>query len=232
MIRFHCLQHVAFETPGNIEVWAKQKGHSFSFTHFYNNDSPPSTDKFDALIIMGGSMSIHDEHQFPWLKMEKKFIKDAIDQNKKIIGVCLGSQFIADALGAKVFKNKQTEIGFMPVTFTEAAFEKSLFDVFDKVETVFHWHGETFDLPVGSIHLAETEACRNQAYLAGNNILAFQFHLEVTPEIVKDMVKLEGHELIPGNYIHSAEKILNELHYLERNKTILFVLLDRFFGEE
>ncbi len=126
---------------------------------------------------------------------------------------------IADVLGAKVYNNKEKEIGFMPVKFLENNSE----------EIVFHWHGETFDLPERAKLLAFTEGCKNQAYSVGDNILAFQFHPEVTREIVRDMVKHEGHELIPGYHVHSAEKILNELCYLDRNKTFLFGLLDKFF---
>ena len=117
MMRFHCLQHVPFETPGNIEAWAKQKGYSFSFTHFFNDDQLPEQNDFDALIIMGGPMSVHDENDFGWLKKEKQFIAAAIRQQKKILGICLGAQLIADALGAMVYNNKEKEIGFMPVHF-------------------------------------------------------------------------------------------------------------------
>lgn len=230
MIRFHCLQHVSFETPGNIETWAKQKGHSFSFTHFFEEIKLPEQKDFDAFIIMGGPMSVHDEKEFPWLKKEKEFIKDSIHQQKKILGICLGAQLIADVLGVKVYNNKEKEIGFIPIKFTEAAFQNDLFKDFNPEEIVFHWHGETFDFPEGAIHLACSEACKNQAYSIGNNILSLQFHLEVTPEIVKDMLEHEGHELINAPYTHSAEKILSELKYLERNKEILFGLLDGFFG--
>jgi GMP synthase-like glutamine amidotransferase len=228
MIRFHCLQHVPFETPGNIELWAKQKEHSFSFSHLYNNEQLPAHSDFDALIVMGGPMSIHDENIVQWLKKEKEFIRAAIHQKKKILGICLGAQLIADALGTKVYPNKEKEIGFIPVRFTDDALRNDLFKGFNSEETVFHWHGETFDLPEGATQLAFTEICSNQAYSIEDHILAFQFHLEVTPEIVKNMVEQEGYELIPAPYIHSAEKILNELHLLKRNKEMLFKVLDKF----
>lgn len=228
MMRLHCLQHVPFEKPGNIETWVNQKGHSITFTRFFNKEQFPSLNDFDVLIIMGGPMSVHDEKDFAWLKKEKEFVVAAIKENKKILGICLGAQLIAEALGAKVYTNKQKEIGFLPVHFTENALQKNAFTAFTKKETVFHWHGETFDLPNGAVLLASTEACIHQAYFVGNNIIGLQFHLEVTPEIVKAMIAHEGHELVPAAYIHSAEKILNELDYQERNKTILFSLLDKF----
>jgi GMP synthase-like glutamine amidotransferase len=230
MMRFHCLQHVHFETPGYVEAWIKQKGHSISFTHFFNDGHLPSLNDFDAMTIMGGPMSVHDENDFPWLQKEKEFIGRAIKANKKILGICLGAQLIASVLEAKVYNNKEKEIGFMPVHFTENAWQNKLFKDCKPEEMVLHWHGETFDLPEGAILLASTETCTNQAYSVGNNILGLQFHLEVTHEILKNMVKYEGHELVPAAFIHSGERILKELGYLERNKTILFNLLDTFFG--
>jgi GMP synthase-like glutamine amidotransferase len=229
MTRFHCLQHVPFETPGNIEAWVEQKGYSISFTHFFNNDQLPSLNDFDALIIMGGPMSVHDENDFAWLKKEKEFIDAAIKEKKKILGICLGAQLLAQVLRAKVYNNKETEIGFMPVHFTENALQHIFFKSFNKEETVFHWHGETFDLPDGATHLAYTNACANQAYMIGDHMIGLQFHLEVTAEVVKDMVKHEGHELVPAPFIHSSEKILQGVNDLKRNKEILFSLLDNFF---
>ena len=228
MVRFHCLQHVPFETPGNIETWIKQNGHFISFTYFFNNGHLPAFEDFDVLVIMGGPMSVHDEKDLDWLKKEKEFIAKVITEKKKILGICLGAQLIAEALGKKVFNNKDKEIGFIPVHFTKSALQNDLFKDFSEYETVFHWHGETFDLPDGAILIASTQACINQAYSIGGNIIGMQFHLEVTPEIVEDMIKHEGHELVPASYIHSAEKIRSELDYLERNKTILFSLLDGF----
>ena len=229
-MRIHCLQHVPFETPGNIEAWIKQNGHSISFTYFFNGGHLPASEDFDVLLIMGGPMSVHDEKDFAWLKKEKEFIAKTITEKKKILGICLGAQLIAEVLGGKVFSNKEKEIGFMPVHFTQGALQNALFKDFNESETVFHWHGETFDLPRGADPIASTPACINQAYSIGDNIMGLQFHLEVTPEIVKDMIKHEGHELVTAPYIHSAEKILSELNYLESNKAILFSLLDEFIN--
>ena len=229
-MHFHCLQHVPFETPGNIETWISEKKHALSFTRLYDNDPFPLVRDIDALIIMGGPMSVHDEHEFPWLAKEKAFIVEAIRQQKKIVGICLGAQLIADAMGAKVYDNPQKEIGFMPVHFTEAARKYPLFTSLPAQATVFHWHGETFDLPAGAVHLAYTETCRNQAFLIGNHILGLQFHPEVTPAIIKEMIAHEGHELIDAPHIHPAKKIMHDLRELDPNKKLLFQLFDDFFG--
>jgi GMP synthase-like glutamine amidotransferase len=226
-MHFHCLQHVPFETPGIIETWISQKRHSISFTPLYNNSLLPLLNDIDALIIMGGPMSVHDETIFPWLKKEKEFIASAIKQGKKIAGICLGAQLIADVLGAKVYNNPEKEIGFMPIHITAAA--RNLLAHLPNQETVFHWHGETFDLPDGAIRLAYTPVCTNQAYLIGNDILGLQFHLEVTPGIIKDMIEHEGHELVDAPFIHSKEKIMQDLHHLDSNKKLLFQLFNAFF---
>ena len=229
-MRFHCLQHVPFESPGNIETWIRQKGHSISFSHLYDDAIFPSLNNFDALIIMGGPMSIHDEKEFDWLKKEKEFIANAIKAQKKILGICLGAQLIADVLGAKVYQNKEKEIGFMPVHFTEKALANPLFQGFHLEETVFHWHGETFDLPKEAVHLAYTHACAHQAFQINQHIIGFQFHLEVTNELVEAMVKEGRHELVEGPFIQPEKEIGNGLKSIERNKELLFGFLDRFFN--
>jgi len=231
-MRFHCLQHVPFESPGNIEAWIIQRGHSLSFTYLYDDAIFPSLNDFDALIIMGGPMSIHDEKEFDWLKKEKEFIAKAIQADKKILGICLGAQLIADVLGAKVYQNKEKEIGFMPIHFTKQALDNPLFQGSHLEETVFHWHGETFELPKEAVHLAYTHACANQAYLINNQIIGLQFHLEITPELLKEMVKEGSHELIPAPFIQSEEKMLAGQNFIPRDKDILFGLMDRFFLEK
>ncbi len=231
-MRFHCLQHVASEPPGVIESWINQHGHQLSFTRFYENEGLPATDHFDALVIMGGSMSVHDEVELPWLVKEKELIRSAIRDGKKILGICLGSQLIADVLNAKVYPNPEKEIGFLPVYFTKEGLSHPLLATAVKELMVFHWHGETFDLPAGALHLACSSICKNQAFAIGDQILALQFHIEVSPAIVKDMIDRDGKELVEGPFIQSAEAILARTHFLETTKEVAFRLLDQFFGGE
>jgi len=224
-MRFHCLQHVFFETPGVIEDWIREQGHTLSFTCFFRNEVLPGIEDFDALVIMGGPMSIHDEKEFPWLKKEKELIAAAIQGHKKVLGICLGAQLIASVSGARVYPNTLKEIGFLPVNWTPVAREVL------KMETslVFHWHGETFDLPEGAIHLAFTEACVHQAFLLGDSVLALQFHPEMSQEIVRELVAHEGHECIPAAYVQSADSILEQLPGLATGHVLMRALLDQLF---
>jgi GMP synthase (glutamine-hydrolysing) len=157
-MRIHYLQHVPFEGLGNIENWALSKGHQIADTQLYNNDPLPEPEEFDWLIVMGGPMNIYEEDRFPWLAREKVFIKDAIDSGKIVLGVCLGAQLIADALGAKIHKNQYPEIGWFDVRLTDAARKSRVFRRLPERFTAFHWHGDTFDLPPGATRIAESES--------------------------------------------------------------------------
>jgi GMP synthase-like glutamine amidotransferase len=226
----HCLQHVAFETPGSILVWASEKGHTIHYTYFFENDYHlPDVNDFDMLLIMGGYMNVGEEDRFPWLNEEKALIRKSINAGKKVLGICLGSQLIAAATGARVYAGAQKEIGFFPIQFTEAALRHPLFDHFENPYTVFHWHGDTFDLPAGATLLASTNICPHQAYLIGNNVLALQFHFEMTPSVIEDMLLHDGHELAEtGAFIQDANVIKTGYPQLQQNQRDMFTLLNRF----
>ncbi|HZX59696.1 MAG TPA: amidotransferase [Mucilaginibacter sp.] len=229
-MRIHCLQHVAFETPGTILDWAALHGHEISYTYFFEkNCSLPSLTDFDLLLIMGGYMNVDEEEKFSWLKQEKRFIKDSIDAGKKLLGICLGSQLIASALHCAVYKGKEKEIGFFPVQFSEAALRNSVFDHFSSPYTLFHWHGDTFDLPENAGVIASTDVCKHQAYFIAPNILGLQFHIEMNETIIEQLLLHEGDELMEdGKYIQSVDEIRSGYGYLEKNKEDLFLLLDKF----
>ena len=135
----------------------------------------------DALILLGGSISANDN--LPFIAREMEHIRAAIQAQKQVLGICLGAQLIAKTLGAKVYPNVKKEIGWAPITFTEAAGNDPLFHGHDSA-VVFHWHGETFALPAGAEWLAHSALCRNQAFRFGDRVYGMQFHLEVTPEII------------------------------------------------
>ena len=170
-LSIHSFEHAPFEGLGCIGDWAGERSHRLSSTSLYNNEQLPDLKKIDWLVIMGGPMSIHNEKEFPWLKAEKIFIRKAIEANKTVIGICLGAQLVAHVLGAKIYKNPQTEIGWFDVVRTEESYLTDLLTGFDKKMKVFHWHGDTFELPDGAISLFQSVACKNQGFLFRNNVL-------------------------------------------------------------
>jgi GMP synthase-like glutamine amidotransferase len=156
---------------------------------------------------MGGPMSVNDEAAHAWLAAEKKFIREVIESGRPVLGVCLGAQLIASAMGAKVTANAEKEIGWFPVEAT-ATQDASTFR-FPPRTDVFHWHGETFELPPGAVLLADSAGCRHQAFQLGGTVIGLQFHLETTPESARQIVSNCRDELIPARYVQSEEEILS-----------------------
>jgi len=220
------LQHVPFEGPGSIASWLSERDASFSTVHLYTGELLPDLDSFDLLIIMGGPMSVNDESDYPWLSAEKDFIHNAIKHGKSVLGVCLGAQLIASALGAEIRRNPVKEIGWYPIEGIPSSRSTGCF-AFPTAAMVFHWHGETFALPDGSVQLARSKACEQQAFQYGRRTLGLQFHLEMTPTAVQSMLSHAGSELHPAPWIQTATDIgsHSEETYAS-NYTLLCNLLD------
>jgi GMP synthase-like glutamine amidotransferase len=226
-LRIHYFQHVAYEGPGSIEEWVSKSGHLLTSTKFFENQSLPQISDIDWLIIMGGSMSVHDEERFHWLITEKQFIRQAIEAGKKVLGICLGSQLISDVLGARVFKNREKEIGWFDIDFSSSSKSGTLFSGFGDRQNVFHWHGDTFDLPEKAVLIASSAACRNQAYVLNRKVLALQFHLETTERSLQQMIENGRGELSSGKYIQTEKEIIKNIQLIESGRKILFTVLGR-----
>lgn len=200
-MRVHVLQHVAFEGLGSIEDWLAARGAVISYTRFYEEPSLPDLADIDLVIALGGPMSVNDETDLPWLVAEKRFVSAAIAADKAVLGICLGAQLIASAQGARVYPGPQKEIGWFPIFAAEP--QNGAFR-FPQEATVFHWHGETFDLPAGAVRLAGSAVNPNQAFQIGARVIGLQFHLETTPQSAAAMIQHCGDELIPASYVQSA----------------------------
>lgn len=226
MIRLHYLQHAAFEGPARIQDWAHRKGHVLSGTRVDETQDFPSMQSFDWLVILGGPMNVYEEEKYPWLKEEKAFIKDAIRNKKVVLGVCLGAQLIADALGGHVYKNHHKEIGWYPVFLTPKAKKSPVFGKLPESFEVFHWHGDTFDLPAGCVRMLESEACVNQAFEYETRVFGLQCHFESSSDSIESLVKNCGNELVRGKFIQSQEEILALPRKLEPLGKYLNIFLD------
>ena len=225
----HSLEHVHFENTAGLSPLLASNGFKLNQSALYNSEPLPEIDDFELLIIMGGPMGVHDEDKFSWLKPEKVFIEKCISAKKKIIGICLGAQLLADVFGAKVYSNKYKEIGWHKVRLTGDSKKSRLFKDFPDEFTPFHWHGDTFDIPSGCIRTSESEVCANQSFVFDDRIIALQFHLESTQESIKNLIKYSGEDIMDSPYIQNPDLMLksSEEKCLENNK-LLDKLLNNF----
>lgn len=207
-LRIHWLQHVPFEGLGSIESWIRKKGHQLTGTRMWNAESLPPVADLDWLIVMGGPMGVGDEDRFGWLVPEKRFIQECLAAGKRVLGICLGAQLVAEVLGAKVVPNRGPEIGWFPVHFDSAACAAEGWHMLPETLTVFHWHGDRFEIPQGATPLGQSAACDRQAFCRGRQVLGLQFHLETTQEGAKALIEHCKDDLATGPFIQTPEQML------------------------
>lgn len=225
MARVHYLQHVPFEGLGCIAEWLAAEGHAVTGTHLYADESLPEVNSLDWLIVMGGPMGVHDEALHPWLAQEKRFIRDCVQAGKTVLGICLGAQLIADVLGGRVTRNPEKEIGWFPIEVTDSGRQTRIGALLAGAGEVLHWHGDTFSIPPGAVHLATSAACANQAFLYEERVLGLQCHLEITPAGAAALCSECSAELLPANYVQTANEILAPTEYFTRINTLMADIL-------
>jgi GMP synthase-like glutamine amidotransferase len=223
------LLHATFEQPGYISTWAEYNGFKIDEVYCWKNPKYPHPDDVDRLLIMGGPMGVNDVNDHPWLTEEIKFIRSVIDAGNKVLGICLGSQLISSAMGAKVFQNEKREIGWFEIEWNETAYRHSLTYGVSSLSKVFHYHGDTFDLPENAILLASSQACKHQAYALGNNVLALQFHMEITYDLLNDML-FHGEELVMDTFVQPEKMIREGIYDVMQNHTDLATILENMYA--
>ncbi len=225
-MRIHSLQHVAFEDIGSMQQDLKREGHSLTTTHWYKGEQAPEVDSLDVLIIMGGPMGVYDEAKHPWLAAEKVFLAACIGAGKKIIGICLGAQLISCVLGAKVRPNTHREIGWFPLTINPSAGNNPIAKILANCAQVFHWHGDTFELPAGATLIASSAACAHQAYVINEQIYAFQFHLETTEISATALIGNCAEDLDNSTYVQTAKQIMQKTENFTAINKVMSCVLD------
>lgn len=224
------MQHVPFETPAHIADWAAARGHALSMVRAFAGDPFPDLRAVRALVVMGGPMSVNDDARLPWLAAEKRLLGAAMEAGLPVLGICLGAQLVASVAGARVYRHREKELGWFPVHATASGAAHPRFAL-PAVFDAFHWHGETFDLPDGAVHLARSEACEQQAFAIGGRVLGIQCHLEMTPAAIGAMVEHAAADLAPGPFVQSPARLAGTADGISSAHAILDGLLDRWIEE-
>lgn len=212
------LQHVPFEDLAAVRDWGESRGHGFRVHHLYEKAVLPEAKDISLLIILGGPMSANDTDH--WIEDERKLIRQLIDLQKPVFGICLGAQQIAKALGATVFQGEQKEVGWHPIQTVT-----TLFPFVPEKMTVFHWHGEQFTLPDGATRLFGNEVCKNQGFIYRDNVMGLQFHFETTRESMEKLIMHDKDYLGDGVFVQS-EEVMKAAELPAENVDVLNQLLD------
>ena len=230
-------QHVATEGLGIIDKALKQKRVAADFIKIFKGERIPNNiHGYDGLIVLGGPMGVYEEDIYPFIKDAVLLIKSALKNDVPILGICLGSQLLAKAAGADVYKGKKKEIGWYKVQLTDEGKRDGLFIGLPDEFTVFQWHGDTFDMGADlksdpSSCLASSELFPHQIIKVGKNAYGLQFHLEVTEEMIREWIDVNGKELASvQSYINPQEILKATPRYIETIHTYGETVFSRFFN--
>ncbi|NLE60863.1 MAG: type 1 glutamine amidotransferase [Planctomycetes bacterium] len=196
MARIAVLQHFFCENAGVFEPALQRLGHSIVNIELFNGIPVPGKRDFDAWIVMGGPMNVDETDRYAFLGPERALLADLIAEDRPVLGICLGSQLVARAAGAEVYPKRPKEIGLFAISLLPAAATDPLLCLFDDPQEVFQWHGDTFDLPAGAVHLARSPRFENQAFRLGRRVYALQFHLESTAKMIDELREACSKELV------------------------------------
>jgi GMP synthase-like glutamine amidotransferase len=229
------LQHIAVEGPGALAPFLETRGWALETVALYAGARLPENPRmYQAIIVMGGPMGVYDEAAYPFLREEHDFLKRAIAEDVPLLGICLGAQLLAKALGARVYRNPCKEIGWDTVDLTPAGRTDPLFAGITSPMRVFQWHGDAFELPAGATRLASSRRCLNQAFRYRDRLYGLLFHLELTPEIIRSWIATFQDELASvSDQVDAAQIVADIPRYLEpylQTRTRVFAnLLDRLW---
>ena len=222
------LQHDPLDGPGTLLDWAVSRGHRASRCLICEGEPLPLIDSFDLLVILGGPMGAYEVEKHPWLEMEKQYLRDAFASGKKILGLCLGTQLIADALGGRAFRHSCKEFGWQPIAPTPEGIEWFNCDHEKGSFLAFQWHGDTYTLPPGAVQLARNTTCEQQAFAIGKQVLGLQFHLEWTETMMRNALAEPGVAPPPSASVQTPEEIMSDPSLFESGQKRFFDLMDRF----
>lgn len=185
------VQHAPHEHPASIRRALETQGIQTLWIHPYRGDSYPELAQIRGMISLGGPMGANDEAEHPWIRPEIELLRQCVEAELPTVGVCLGGQMMARAMGSYVEKNHVAEVGWHPIELNAQGFQDRILSAAGATPLVYHWHNDTFHLPEGAVLLAKSEGCDRQAYRIGENAYGFQFHPEADHHLVHEWLEAE-----------------------------------------
>lgn len=210
------VKHIDIEGPGTFGDFLVEKKESFRTFELGAGDPLPDPTIAKAVIVLGGPMNVYEEDKFPFLKEENEFIGEVLKQEIPYFGICLGSQLLAKAAGARVVRSPVKEIGWYRVALTPDGQKDPLLAGFREDEDVYHWHGDMFEIPANGVLLASGSGCPHQAFRVGKNAYGFQFHMEVTDKSIKEWCDEYSATDLPGRQEHCTSMLKGYAEHKER----------------
>lgn len=230
MIRIAIIQHAYYEGPARISDWLALRGLSATLYRPYTGSSLPPLDRFDLLILLSGPMQVDDTDRYVWLAEEKQLIRDVLDAGKRVLGIGLGGQLLAEALGARIEPMKRPEIGWWPLEKYDESRESPLGRMLPHRLMALHWHTHHFGLPEGAIPLYRSAACGEQGFVWQERAVALQCHMNSTPRSVEALLSHAGTELKRDSTVQDAPSIRQNLDQCRSPGMPFYRLLDYLSG--
>jgi GMP synthase-like glutamine amidotransferase len=203
-------QHELHDGPGYLGDALQRRGAILTVVRLDEGEKIPAISDYDMLLVMGGLMNVYQEDKYSWLVEETRAIRQAVESDKAVLGLCLGGQLLARALDAQVHLGVATEIGLTPIILTKEGKTDPLFEGLPQIEAV-EWHDDTFDIPTGAVALACSDGCANQAFRFGEGAYGLQFHPEVSPAMLAEWIKGEGSPIDRSYFQRAVESKVGAL---------------------
>ncbi len=228
-MRVQIIQHDAADAPAAVLPILDRLGHHVSITRLDRGDAMPCEADHDVLMMFGGGISLASKEPPPWVEPEKSLIRCYVDRGRRVLGICLGAQLVAAALGASVRRNQEPEVGWHQVSKVDGAIETGVASSLPKRMTALHWHQDTFEIPAGARRLFQSPATRNQAFSIGDQVFGFQFHFEANERTVRTFVAVSSLLRREGRFVQSKEEILQGIEcYLKTQNEQLCEFVQAF----